>query len=323
MGSPHARGDPRTQCPSRAPPQVEVLIGGDSMLYLLAGLLIGSLADYMLHRFFGHGPGAPRSAAPLISRHTQIHHVVFSSRRGMEAARGETRREHTRLQGRAWLILVMLILVAGGALLPIAGMEAAAMLMTGLLVSLISYDVLHWLHHAPVPGWLGKMPGYRQLRNWHHRHHEEPDAYFAVLLPVWDYIFFTHQGLAEAERRARPAEEAGETESAARSRPTTSMRALLRDTMAAADAEVSDSNADPKSRKEKRKDAKTDAGSTRTRPTTSSQARPQTSPAAPAKTRSGAQARPAGKATGAKWLNVMDADADAGIKVSAVKEEED
>lgn len=292
------------------------------MLYLLAGLLIGSLADYMLHRFFGHGPGAPRSAAPLINRHTQTHHIVFSTRRGMEAGSGEARRSHIRLQGRAWLILLMLIVVAGGALLPIAGMEATAMLMGGLLIALISYDVLHWLHHVPVPAWIAKAPGYGQLRTWHHRHHADADAYFAVLLPLWDYIFFTHQGLGQAERRARPAEEAAETESSTRSRPTTSMRALLRDTMAAADEEVGDSSVGPKSRKDRRKDAKTDAGSTRTRPTTSSHARPQTSPAAP-KTRGGSEARPAGKSTGAKWLNVMDADADAGIKVRAVKEEED
>jgi hypothetical protein len=292
------------------------------MLYLLAGLLIGSLADYMLHRFFGHGPGAPRSAAPLISRHTQTHHVVFSTRRGMDAQSGEARRGHIRLQGRAWLILLMLIVVAGGALLPVAGMEAAAMLMGGLLFALISYDVLHWLHHAPVPAWIAKMPGYRQLRNWHHRHHEESDACFAVLLPVWDYIFFTHQGLAESERRSRPAEESADAESASRSRPTTSMRALLRDTMAAADAEVDNSNADPKSRKDKRKDVKTDAGSARSRPTTTVQARPKTSPAAP-KTRAGGDAKPSGKPAGAKWLNVMDADADTGIKVRAVKEDDD
>ncbi len=292
------------------------------MLYLLAGLLLGSLADYMLHRFVGHGPGAARSTARLFSRHTQTHHIVFSTRRGMAAESGEARRSHIRLQASAWLILLMLIVVAGGVLLPVAGLEAVAMLMGGLLFSLISYDVLHWLHHAPVPAWIAKMPGYGHLRKWHHRHHAEPDVCFAVLLPLWDYIFFTHQGLADAERRSRRADDAAEAEASARSRPTTTMRALLRDTMAAADAEVSESPADPKSRRGKRKDAKTDADGARSRPTPSPQARPQTSPTT-AKARSGGEARARGKVTGAKWLNVMDADADTGIKVQAVKEEEE
>jgi hypothetical protein len=291
------------------------------MLYLLAGLLIGTLADYMLHRFFGHGPGAARSTAPLISRHSQIHHVVFSARRGMEAAGGEARRGHIHLQGRAFLILLLLIIVAGGLLLPLTGLPESMMLMAGLFVALVSYDVLHWMHHVPLPSWMARIPAYRQLRSWHHRHHDEADAHFAVLLPLWDYIFFTHQGLAAAERAARPSAEEPEADQGARSRPTTSMRALLRDTMAAVDAEVGDNSGDAKTRKDKRKDAKAEAGGPRSRPATATSGRPATSPAAP-KTRGG-DARPATKGTGAKWLNVMDADADAGIKVRAVKEEED
>ncbi|MCB9726940.1 MAG: sterol desaturase family protein [Deltaproteobacteria bacterium] len=300
------------------------------MLYLvlfLAGLLLGSLADYLIHRFVGHGPGAPASKAPLLSRHGQVHHVVFNARRGMAAARGEARRSHIHLQFSAFVILLLLIVIAGAALLPFSladrenWFKPSAALMAGLFTALISYDALHRMHHSAVPRWIARTPLYRQLREWHYEHHEDPDSRFAVLLPLWDYVFFTQHGLAEAAPAGRAEDEPVE-ESQGRTRPTTSMRALLRDTMMAADAEVAEPEP-PKSKRERRKEAKAEAAAPRTKLGTGVSARPVTNTTAP-KTRSGASSRSAGKTTGAKWLNVMDTSADAGgIQVKAVKDEED
>ncbi|MGM0576827.1 MAG: sterol desaturase family protein [Myxococcota bacterium] len=295
------------------------------MLYLLVGFLVGTLAEYLVHRLVGHGPGSEASDAQLLCRHSLAHHKVFTDRRGMTASRGETRRSHVHLQLRALFILLLLVVAAVGVamsmgeMLNVEELEGFLWMGGGLLLALVLYEVLHTMHHTRLPPWLANLPGYKQARAWHHAHHREPDSRFGVACPVWDFVFFTHHGLREEEAPEEEEAEAGaptaHPRTARRARPSTTMQDLLAATIAEADAEAEE-DATGSQRKKRRKGARTTRRE-RQKPTTKQGRRARADQKPP----TGKKPRPK---TRSSWLNVMSTEDDIqDVRIEAVRDEDE
>lgn len=206
---------------------------------LVGGLLFGTLVEYLIHRFIAHRPSAEASQAPLLNRHTTLHHQVFTRRRGMASKRTEARHAHVHIQFRAVFILLGIAVAATAGLLPLLGLIGSAAAGVGFLLTIGAYDLLHTMHHSELSPTIAGLPIYKQLRAWHYRHHEEDDAYFAVLLPLWDLAFFTHlPAAAEQARKRAAADGAPADRSGARRRVNTSMQDMLQKTLSEADAEL-------------------------------------------------------------------------------------
>jgi hypothetical protein len=242
------------------------------MLTFLIAFLIGTLFEYLLHRMVGHGPGVNDSQASLLSRHVVLHHRVYTERRGYAAYRTEARRAHVHLQFRAIFILLSLIVVAVVFIERFFGLEHAIWAASGLLTVLVAYDVLHWMHHARLPEVIAKLPLYAPARRWHHQHHAEPESRFAIVLPLWDLLFFTHKGLPEVKRgpvEPEP-EAAAEPRSTRRRIRADDLQAMMAETLSEAEAQFEDDGETTKTArgrrggKRGRKRSGTDSG----RPTT-------------------------------------------------------
>ena len=304
-----------------------------ALLYFAAGLLLGTLAEYFVHRLVGHAADSEKSDALLLSRHAMMHHRVFTKRRGFTATRGEARRGHIHLQFRAFFIVIGLIVVLVGGVLPILGWKVAFFGGLGLLTELALYDLIHWMHHVELPRWLARMPIYRQMRAAHHEHHINPDCRFAVVFPLWDYLFFTHKPVL-IETGQKAASPAPESEAAPRTRrrarATTTMEDLLSATLAEAEAELdAESDRPPGTRKRKRQ--KTGQSPVPSEPGAAGEdsARPRTRPATRPMTRRNNGGEDKGDSTrrksGLAWLKPAagDTTSDLDIQVQAVREDND
>ena len=246
------------------------------MFGLLLGFLAGTLGDYLIHRVIGHAPGVTESNASLLSHHALVHHGVFTKRRGLTATPAETRSEHVGMQTRAILIFLAIFLLIGvGAFLLFDDLPTdkgikpvmdwvSLWTVVGLFLFLVTYEVLHRMHHRNLPEGIANLPGYKQLRAWHHQHHLEASARYAIVLPLWDFVFFTHKGLTivEPERPAsRPVEAAKRSTEGRRRRPTTSIQDMLGDALERAEAQMDEDDA-PKTRKREKKERAKRGGST-------------------------------------------------------------
>jgi hypothetical protein len=336
------------------------------MLYLLVGFLLGTLVEYFIHRAVGHGPGSASSRCPMISRHSMSHHPVFTARRGVTCERGSARRAHIHLQWRAVFVLVGLSIIpsVGVALTalaaPVAQQATHAMILKitlwaggGLVIAVFAYDLLHWLHHIELPGWMINLPAYKQARAWHHGHHEEPTSRFGVVLPLWDLVFRTHEALEDVERAPRAGQPAPEAQDARarsgqRRRPTTTVKAMLDKAVADAEADIADDGKKGKDRSGNRKkrpptlvgaQPRTGASERKREGTGPQSKRPvadtgshpkveESKPRGRARVQAGTGGKAAAKRKGkstAQWLAALDADAakDLDIKITAVAVDDD
>lgn len=311
-----------------------------------AACIAGTFFDYVIHRWLAHGPLAARESGSL-TRHAWVHHMVFTDRRGMTAARKTARRGHVHLSLRSLVMLLPVLLAASAAAgLFVAGNIEGAPLMggalaAGLLTSLIAYDLLHWMHHAELPRLVAGMPGYKQLRAWHHEHHREPESRYATLLPLWDFLFFTHRApeVIALAPESKPADtrQAKSRRPATREQAETRMQTMMARAAARAETHMDADEAAPKRRglfggggdteaPEKRDAATRKRGVTDNQRAVNAAAKADEAArtAAPAKA---PRARRAGQRRGAKttadWLASIEIPADIDIQVTAVKEEDE
>ena len=140
----------------------------------LLGAFCWTFAEYVLHRFAGHG-GRGRHA---LSREHLAHHArpeYFSP---------------------AWKKLLMVVPVLGalfGALTPLASPAAAGALTAGFDAGWLAYEALHRALHV----WPPRHAYGRWARRHHFAHHfQQPKANHGVTTPLWDVVFRTHQPVA-------------------------------------------------------------------------------------------------------------------------------
>lgn len=143
------------------------------VLHALAGFMLWTLVEYVLHRFVFHYK--PRSAFGRKVHFLAhgIHHLdpwdptrlVFPPVAGLIIASG---------------ILGVLTLALGWV--------AAIPVMAGLLVGYMTYDLTHYYtHHGKPKSRWGKF-----LKAWHLAHHHKHwERMYGVSSPLWDYVFRT------------------------------------------------------------------------------------------------------------------------------------
>jgi dihydroceramide fatty acyl 2-hydroxylase len=137
------------------------------------GLVLWTLVEYILHRFFFHtAPKGPAGIKAHFLAHGIHHYDPFDGTR-----------------------LVFPPLPATGIALVIYGLfelvwptGIACAVMAGLLTGYLLYDMSHYVsHHGKI-----RDPWFRFLHRYHAaHHHREPDALFGVSNPFWDLVFRT------------------------------------------------------------------------------------------------------------------------------------
>ena len=144
----------------------------------LAGLILWTFAEYILHRFlFHHKPTSPRQERIFFLFHG-IHHAQPQVK--------------TRLVmpfpvsiPMAALFFGMFYLILGVVL---KSPQWVAPLMSGFLVGYLAYDLTHYAtHHFPMRSGYAKY-----IKRYHMQHHYKDSATrFGVSSPMWDWVFGT------------------------------------------------------------------------------------------------------------------------------------
>ena len=148
-----------------------------AILTFLAGLLVWTLVEYLIHRFvFHYKPSASKweKLNPLYYGNF-IHNI-----------------HHTYPRDKLRLVTPLVVTMPLAALFYLGFWlifsSASAALFAGFLTGYVLYDVLHACTHIyPMPGRIGKFLKYYHMR--HHYHRDEKS--FGVSSPVWDYVFKT------------------------------------------------------------------------------------------------------------------------------------
>lgn len=141
--------------------------------FWLLGILVWTLLEYTLHRFFFHTPTrSPGGIRAHFLAHG-IHHLdPFDG----------TRLLFPPLGG---LGIALVIFLGFNLFMPL---DVSLILMSGLLSGYLIYDFSHYIsHHGKVVD-----PWFRFLHRYHKAHHHcDPDALFGVSSPLWDRVFRT------------------------------------------------------------------------------------------------------------------------------------
>lgn len=133
------------------------------------GAVAWTLAEYLIHRFDGHG----MNGRTRFSRHHLLHHArVHWFAPWYEKA----------------VAAVVATVVLGAVLVPLAGAVGAA-LVTGFVGAFLAYEALHTICHRRAP-----LTRYGRWARRHHFHHhfKDPRTNHGVTSPVWDVVFGTY-----------------------------------------------------------------------------------------------------------------------------------
>ncbi len=168
-----------------------------SAALFLAGLLVWTLLEYLLHRFAFHAPQdvmkeTHRIAAsldldrPVIPELPTLRHVVYFIFHGVhhEYPSDSRRLVMPPIASIPMAIVAWLVfrLIFGSGAIP---------MFAGLVTGYLLYDTTHFVvHHKAVPTAFGRL-----LKRTHMRHHFlDPDEDYGVSSPLWDLVFGTYGG---------------------------------------------------------------------------------------------------------------------------------
>jgi hypothetical protein len=151
-----------------------------SPIAFAAGALSWSLAEYSLHRFWGHAPRPPKDGA---------------KRRALDGDFGSEHQAHhtdTRYfsptKDKLRVAAVALPVIAAAASL-LAGPRRGLAFAAGFGAAYAGYEILHRRIHTHAP----RGPYSRwALRHHLHHHFTSPREYHGVTSPLWDVVFGTH-----------------------------------------------------------------------------------------------------------------------------------
>jgi dihydroceramide fatty acyl 2-hydroxylase len=144
----------------------------------IAGLVLWTFAEYMLHRFlFHHKPTTPRQERIFFLFHG-VHHAQPQDK--------------TRLV-MPFPVSIPLALVFVGLFYLILGValrapQWVAPLTSGFLTGYLTYDLTHYAtHHFPMRSGYAKY-----IKRYHMAHHyKSPGTRYGVSSPLWDWVFGT------------------------------------------------------------------------------------------------------------------------------------
>jgi len=151
-------------------------------LTALAGIVVWSLAEYLLHRFVFHFPARSRLGKYLVFMFHGVHH---------DAPRDKTR----LVMPPAGAVIVMFFLWQIFRLvIPAPWVEP---FVAFFILSYLGYDYIHYgTHHFPM-----RHPWLHYLKVYHLQHHYGAKGLrFGVSSPLWDHVFGTFPPSAEPRR---------------------------------------------------------------------------------------------------------------------------
>jgi sterol desaturase/sphingolipid hydroxylase (fatty acid hydroxylase superfamily) len=146
----------------------------DYLILILCGIILWTLIEYGLHRFFFHWHPGNRSLAHFVSGFHLVHH-------------GRPRDPNCILaRSRTTLPLSAIIL---GLTYGTSGSTTTAVgIATGVWVGFLYYEWVHYRVHTS-----GSTFGLEGHRSRHFRHHFVDDRKcFGVTSPLWDFVFGTY-----------------------------------------------------------------------------------------------------------------------------------
>lgn len=143
----------------------------------LAGIILWSFAEYLLHRFIFHYK--PRTT--LGKRISFLMHGVHHAQPRVKTRLVMPLMVSLPLACIFYLLFSVVVSSFMGA------PYITGTLFSGFVIGYVCYDLTHYaLHHAQFRGGIGKF-----LRTHHMRHHTEWDTRFGVSTPLWDHVFGT------------------------------------------------------------------------------------------------------------------------------------
>ena len=139
--------------------------------WLLGGIALWSLLEYLIHRFMGHSPrGRNPFRTEHVRHHATTHYFAPTLKKALVA---------TPVIGLTWALLALLLDLPEGSVFAL-----------GLTVMYVAYEVAHRRAHTHPP----TGPYSRWLRRNHFHHHfRNPRANHGVTSPIWDFVFGTHE----------------------------------------------------------------------------------------------------------------------------------
>lgn len=143
-----------------------------AVLFVL-GVLLWTLAEYLLHRFpFHRVVRPPRPKLPAFFMHGYHHEFPNDPMRLVAPISASW-----PLGLLTWVVLRLAM-----------GPDLVWPLFAGLAVGYVGYDWIHYYtHHFRPKTRVGKF-----LRRYHMEHHyRDPGSHFGISSPLWDYVFRT------------------------------------------------------------------------------------------------------------------------------------
>jgi hypothetical protein len=156
-----------------------------------ATFLFANLVEYLGHK--GPMHKRRRALAILFERHTQQHHRYYTH----EAMSYEGTRDFKMVLFPPVMLLFFLGAVAapvGGLLFLLASRNVAFLYVATAMGYFLTYEWLHFCHHLPPDGPLGRLPFLRRLRANHQAHHDPArmnSCNFNITFPICDRLFGT------------------------------------------------------------------------------------------------------------------------------------
>ncbi|MCP3919078.1 MAG: hypothetical protein GY711_26345 [bacterium] len=187
---------------------------------LASALVIGSIGEWLFHRYVMHRPSRFRALQVIYDLHHRGHHWVHF-RPDTYAHRGPIQyvpvypprpTELVAAGGRHALSMLaqlgLYVVVASVLVLLPAWAVARNPLFQTVFSALVLIECwlfvrVHDLVHYPDKSWMQRLPGFRALDRHHYLHHLDPAANTNFLLPWGDVLFGTFRMTRTAQERRR------------------------------------------------------------------------------------------------------------------------
>jgi sterol desaturase/sphingolipid hydroxylase (fatty acid hydroxylase superfamily) len=145
---------------------------GTVIFLVLLGVFGWTLLEYLLHRFVHLG----REGTLMGNAAAKLH--MTHHRRPTYAPKVTT---------PVWVSLPIAVAVLGLLRLVSGIWEASLLVMAGILIGYLFYEVVHFrIHYGPQPGGV-----IEHQRATHTIHHRDRGRCFGVTTPLWDWVFGT------------------------------------------------------------------------------------------------------------------------------------
>jgi sterol desaturase/sphingolipid hydroxylase (fatty acid hydroxylase superfamily) len=150
---------------------------------IVVGLILWTLAEYVLHRFVFHFQ--PRNPGPMVERVVFLFHGVHHAQ---PACKTRLVMPPAASIPMAAIFYGLFVLIIGSVMV---SPEWIAPVFGAFILGYVAYDMTHYAtHHLPAHWRVLK-----ELKRHHMLHHyKTPDARFGVTSPFWDLVFGTQPG---------------------------------------------------------------------------------------------------------------------------------